>query len=62
MLDLLVNIYFPVHQYYLNLLYLFLFFSMFFTTISRVFLVYNNIYNVPNKLNKTKKYNTPSIR
>ena len=62
MLDLLVNIYFRDNQYYFNLLYLFLFFSMLFSVISRVFRIYNTIYKVPNKLNNKIKYNTPSSR
>ena len=62
MLDLLVNIYFRDNQYYFNLLYLFLFFSMLFNTISRVFRIYKTIYRVPNKANNKIKYNTPSSR
>ena len=62
MLDLFGNIYFRVHQYYFNLLYFFLFFSMLFSVISRVFLKYNTIYKVPNKDNRIIKYNTPSSR
>lgn len=62
MLDLLVNIYFRDNQYYFNLLYLFLFFSMLFNTISRVFRIYNTTYKVPNKANNKIKYNTPSNR
>ena len=62
MLDLFGNIYFRVHQYYFNLLYFFLFFSMLFNVFSRVCLKYNTTYRVPNKDNRIIKYNTPSNR
>ncbi len=62
MLDLLVNIYFGYNQYYFNLLYLFLFFSMLFNTISRVFRIYKTTYKEPNRANKVIKYNAPSSK
>ena len=50
------------YQYYFNLLYLIMFFSMLFSSFSRVFLIYNTAYKDANKLNNTIKYNTPNNR
>ena len=62
MLDLCGIIYIIDHQYYFNLLYLIMFFSMLFNTISRVFLINKTTYKQPNKPNNTIKYNTPNNR
>ena len=55
MLDLSNIICIMDYQYYFILLYLIMFFSMLFNSISRVFLINKTIYKQPNKANSIIK-------